>query len=69
MPGHAAFPTGRDRPWKLAKANWMHNHVKCSYVSNGWRMFQAWFTAARSSTARPFLLLKDPGDLGALRTY
>ena len=46
----------------------MHNHVKCSYVSNGWRMFQAWFTAARSSTARPFLLLEDPGDLSALRT-
>jgi hypothetical protein len=46
----------------------MHNHVKCSYVSNGWRMFQAWFTVASSSTARPFLLLEDPGDLGALRT-
>jgi hypothetical protein len=31
-------------------------------------MFQAWFTEANSSTARPVLLLEDPGDLGALRT-
>jgi hypothetical protein len=47
---------------------WLHKHVRCSYVSHGWRMFQAWFTVASSSTARPFLLLEDPGDLGALRT-